>query len=70
MYTADMQAIREYLAATGQSQTQFAERVGVSRSAVTLWLQGKRFPSEFQRFRIHKATGIEMDRLDRPSLTA
>jgi transcriptional regulator with XRE-family HTH domain len=56
-----MKSLRDYMAATGLNQSQLAERVGVSRSIVTLWLQSKRFPSEFQRFKIHKATGIAID---------
>ena len=58
-----MEAIREYLKATGQNQAQFAKRVGVTRSAVTLWLQGKRKPSEDQQAIIWSRTRISLEKL-------
>lgn len=61
-----MEAIREYLKVTGLNQSDFAKRVGVSRSTVTLWLQGKRQPSEFQAWRINNMTGIAMHKLREP----
>jgi transcriptional regulator with XRE-family HTH domain len=63
MYTAGMEAIREYLKATGQNQSEFAKRVGVDRSTVTLWLQGKRHPSEDQQLIIWSRTGISLEKL-------
>jgi transcriptional regulator with XRE-family HTH domain len=58
-----MEAIREYLQATGQSQSEFAKRVGVSRSTVTLWLQGKRHPTIDRQLIIWNRTGIGLDKL-------
>ena len=63
MYTVAMEALREYMAATGMNQSKFAERVGVSRSAVTLWLQGKRRPTEDQLDIISARTGIDRSKL-------
>jgi transcriptional regulator with XRE-family HTH domain len=63
MYTARMEAIREYLRATGQNQAQFAKRVGVDRSTVTLWLNGKRKPSGTHQLIIWDRTGISLEKL-------
>lgn len=61
-----MEAIREYLKATGQNQSEFAARVGASRSAVSLWIRGKRQPSDYQLYRIHRETGIALEKLRKP----
>ena len=58
-----MQAVRDYIKATGMNQAKFAARVGVSRSAVTLWLQGKRTPTEDQLDIISARTGIDRQKL-------
>jgi transcriptional regulator with XRE-family HTH domain len=59
-----MEAIRQYLEATGLSQAQFAKRVGVDRSTVTLWIQGKRRPSHERQLIIWDRTGISLEKLN------
>jgi transcriptional regulator with XRE-family HTH domain len=58
-----MKILREYMATTGLNQSQLAERIGVSRSAVTLWLQKMRQPSDAQLDIISARTGISRKRL-------
>jgi transcriptional regulator with XRE-family HTH domain len=58
-----MKILREYMAATGLNQSKLAERIGVSRSSITLWLQGKRQPTDAQLDVISARTGIERRRL-------
>ena len=54
-----MKAIHDYLKATGLNQAQFAERINVDRSTVTLWLQGKRTPTDAHLDVISARTGIK-----------
>ena len=64
--SCDTGVIREYMKATGQNQSTFARRVGVHRSTVTLWVQGRRRPSKDQAWRIHTQTGIALEKLREP----
>ena len=59
-----MKALHEYMAATGLNQSKLADRIGVTRSTVTLWLQGKRNPSADHLDLIAARTGINRNRLE------
>ena len=58
-----MKALRQYMEATGLNQSKLAERVGVSRSTITLWLQGKRAPTDDRLDIISARTGIDRKKL-------
>jgi transcriptional regulator with XRE-family HTH domain len=58
-----MQILIDYMAATGLNKSKLARRIGVSRSTVTLWLQGKRKPCVDTLDLIAARTGIDRERL-------
>ena len=59
-----MKTLHEYMAATGLNRSRLAERIGVSRSTVTLWMQRKRSPSAEHLDIISARTGIDRRRLE------
>lgn len=52
------QTLEENLERRGWSQTDLAERLGVSTAAVSRWLSGERTPSLEMAFRIEELLGI------------
>lgn len=47
----------DYLTKEGLTHAEFAEQVGVSRSAVTQWINGITLPSGERMALVHRATG-------------
>lgn len=58
-----MQPLIDYMKATGMSRAELARRIGVSRSLITYWMQGKRSPSDDALDVIAARTGISRKRL-------
>lgn len=57
-----VQLLIDYMALRGMNQRGLAREIGVSRSAVTRWMQGS-IPSYATLVRIHDTTGIPMPAL-------
>lgn len=58
------------LARTGATQDEIAERVGVSRGLVSMWLSGQRVPRAENRTAIRKRYGIREATWDQPRAPA
>lgn len=63
-----MERLRQYLDDQQLTQTQLAERIGVSQPTVWGWLNGEYSPSVESLRALSKVTGLSIDDLlDRPS---
>ncbi len=58
-------ALNEWRKDNGLSWARFAERVGVTRAAVSKWVLGKSFPSGIALVAISAITGIPLNKLTR-----
>lgn len=58
-----MRKLKDHLAKTKTTQTQFAERLGVSQPTVSDWLSGEVKPSIANLIAISADTGISIDKL-------
>lgn len=60
-----MQILRQYLQVTGMEQQELARRVGISDQDLSNLLNGKRIPGLKVIMRVHRGTGINLERLVR-----
>ena len=58
-----MEALREYMKATGINQVELAKRVGVSATQMNHWLRKRRAPSVTNLKHISEKTGIKLEKL-------
>lgn len=61
--------LADYLAATGRTQTEIAEQLGVSRQAVSQYLLGDTLPTLDHALKMRDLFGISVDSWRRPSKT-
>ena len=55
--------LRAYLKANRLSQYRLAVNLGVDRSLVTYWLQGRNKPNKANMLKLAQMTGIPMERM-------
>jgi transcriptional regulator with XRE-family HTH domain len=58
-----MKRLRRYLEDNGLTQAEFADRIGVTQSAVWFWLNNESTPSVENLKDISRVTGITIDEL-------
>ena len=59
--------LADYLAATGRTQTEIAEQLGVSRQAVSQYLLGDTLPTLDHALKMRDLFGISVDSWRRPA---
>jgi transcriptional regulator with XRE-family HTH domain len=58
-----MERLQQWLAASNTSQRAFAEQMGVTQAAVSLWVQGKSVPTGERLRKLVQTTGLSFDDL-------
>lgn len=55
--------LHQFISTSNLSQAQFAEKIGVTTSMISLWINGKRVPSVGKLKKLAKVTGLTMEEL-------
>jgi transcriptional regulator with XRE-family HTH domain len=55
--------LKAYFKTTGTTQTSLADKLGIHRSQITLWIYGQRRPPRKYLSKLSKITGIPVENL-------
>ena len=58
-----MEALRQYMKATGINQAELAKRIGVSATHLNHWIKKRRAPTVANLKQISERTGIRLEKL-------